>query len=144
MPLGVAVGGPSRVFFESSCAFENLSFLFCNTADAEWRNLLPNRSTQSPSETAVPHDIVKRFHDHGILGAEQATAFRTGVLDAELLRDLKMQRTEFDGCTVVSVKFQAMTRNFPVNRVEPVFAVHTASGQLLGGYFASAFKSLHV
>ena len=61
----------------------------------------------------------------------------------QLLMDgqLTVPETLLD-CSVVGVKFAAMTYNNVQHRNEPVFAVTDVSGQFQGHYFASAFKSL--
>ncbi len=89
-------------------------------------------------------EFAKRFHDHSHINThEHASLFKTGVLDVQLLMDgqLTVPETLLD-CSVVGVKFAAMTYNNVQHRNEPVFAVTDVSGQFQGHYFASAFKSL--
>ena len=69
-------------------------------------------------------EFAKRFHDHSHMDGQ-----------------LTVPETLLD-CSVVGVKFAAMTYNNVQHRNEPVFAVTDVSGQFQGHYFASAFKSL--
>lgn len=91
-------------------------------------------------------ELQKRLHDHsGLLGAIDASRFKTGVLDVDLLRSALGNRFEgLDDCEVVAVKFSAITMNFVNKKNEPVFEVTTSNGVQIGSFFPGTFKSLFV
>ncbi len=87
--------------------------------------------------------LVKRMHRHQHLeNAALAEKLKTGVLDLELMRDAGLCTDACADCAVVSVRFSAITFNRLTKTKEPVFDVHNSSGNYIGSYFASAFKSL--
>lgn len=81
-------------------------------------------------------------HSH-IKTLDDASHFRTGVLDVELLRKAQLNvAPEIESQPVVAIEAAAMTFNFMTHRQDPVFLVRSADGSIQGHYFGSAFKSL--
>jgi hypothetical protein len=95
-------------------------------------------------EMLTTKELVKQFNDHTHIKTEgHASLFKTGVIDVDLLQKAGLTvPSSLDECSVVGVKFAAMTRNHAKNRIEPVFSVSNMKGDFIGHYFASAFKSL--
>ena len=95
---------------------------------------------KSPASTTVVG-----FHNHKITDSAQAQKFSTGVLDVELLRQRKLAiHQDLEDCHVVRIRFAAFTMNYNTKRAEPVYDVYSANHNLIGTYFACAFKALMV
>lgn len=85
--------------------------------------------------------LAELLNDHSyIKTVEQASRFKTGLLDADLIAQ---QLTKLDFEPVVGVKFFRFAENNIHHRLDPVFEVTTQDGRFAGHYFASAFKSLN-
>lgn len=95
-------------------------------------------------EQITTKDLLKQFNNHPHIKTEaHASLFKTGIVDVSLLRTAGlMVHPSLEECSVVGVRFVAMTRNFAKQRIEPVFAVTNTKGDFIGHFFASAFKSL--
>ena len=84
------------------------------------------------------------MHSHDRLRTEdQARLIRKGELDVQLLQDAGLHIDPSIGPDpTVKVAFDSICLNVNLGRGDPVFLTFAQSGQFLGHYFASAFKSL--
>ena len=103
-----------------------------------------NATDTTTGQVLSAKELVKRFHSHADAHlSTQATQFKTGVLDVELLTDAGLHLPEaLLECAVVGVKYAATTYSNASHKKEAVFEVRDSFGVLLGHYFANAFRAL--
>jgi len=96
-----------------------------------------------PSVALSTAELRKRAHVHSAIDThERAMCLRTGVLDVDLLKAAHLSvPSSLEDCAVVGVAYAARTLSNLTQRTEAVFHVFDVSGELIGSYFSSAFKS---